>query len=256
MTRVSAINTGQGSISQLSFVGDTADLVTAGRDGRLLRWSSGKSSLIARIDQPIERFSFVTAARSIVFSDGEATLWLATVNGTLHRMYKAGSNIRQISTLPDHQTVLVGYANGDVDAIDVPSERRRTVLHASGAIGELSFSDDGHVIAISSNDGYCYIGMWQNYTSHKITWTKFAIRVRHQAISKYGLLVILATDATIWFYSIHDGRWLCQPTSSGDLRRVALSADGERAAAVDIEGRILWIDLNAVNNLLKQQPAN
>src|SRR5262249_4589297 len=55
--RTRVINTGQGSVSQLSLVGDTGDVISSGRDGRLVRWTaSGDQTTIAHVDQPIDGF--------------------------------------------------------------------------------------------------------------------------------------------------------------------------------------------------------
>jgi hypothetical protein len=83
-----------------------------------------------------------------------------------------------------------------------------------------------------------------------MNWRDLAVRARHQVLASDGLLVAVCTDGTIWLYSIPDRRWLGVPIASADLRWVAVAADTGAAVALDVEGQLFWIDLNAARKLL------
>jgi serine/threonine protein kinase/WD40 repeat protein len=252
MTRSHLINTGHGSISQLHFVGDTGDVVTSGRDGRLVRWdSSEQATVIARLDQPIEGFALAPATGSIVFSSADGALWHTDADGRPVLELPGGSRVLRLITLPDQRTVYAGYANGTVVAIDTRSWQHEIVLRGSGSVQDISITSDGHTMAISTNDGTLHVSTAQVGAR---TWRNLKVRARHQALAPDGVLVTLGTDGTIWMYSIPRRRWLCVPTGTGDLRRVAMTTGGGAAVALDAEGRLIWIDLDAARKLLDGTP--
>ena len=58
MTRTSSIETNQGTISQLRFAAGGHDVIAAGHDGRLVRWTpSGDAVVLAQVAQPIVAFA-------------------------------------------------------------------------------------------------------------------------------------------------------------------------------------------------------
>jgi serine/threonine protein kinase/WD40 repeat protein len=253
LTRMRVIQSKQGSISQLSYVGDTDDVVTSGRDGRLVHWGlNGNERLIARLDQPIGVFAIAAATDSVVFSSADGALWYTGDHSQTLQLKKPGSRVNRLLTLPDRRVALGGYANGDVVSIDTQSLQQRIILRASGAVQEISTTPDGSIIAVATTDGIIHIGTRETHQSHVETmkWSALAMRARYQALSSDGLLIVLCTDGTIWMYSVPDRHWLCLPTGRADLRRVVISADGGTAVAIDSEGRLIWIDLVAARKLL------
>jgi hypothetical protein len=74
--------------------------------------------------------------------------------------------------------------------------------------------------------------------------------VRDLAFAPDGVLIAACTDGTIWLYSPSHHRWHCLPTGTVDLAWTAITADGHAAAALDLEGRLIWIDLDAARTLL------
>jgi hypothetical protein len=155
-------------------------------------------------------------------------------------------------THPDQRTVYAGYDNGDVIAIDTKSWQQEPILHAAGAIQEIAITGDGRTIAIATSDGTIHVGTQHEgtSTSTRTIWAKFAARARDLAFAPDGVLIVACTDGTIWMYSPSHHRWLCLPTGTVDLAGTAITADGHTAAAIDLEGRLLWIDLDAVRKQL------
>jgi WD40 repeat protein len=253
MTRTRVIRTGHGSISQLAFIPGSDDFVTSGQDGRLVRWTpAGAGTPLAQFGQPIDRFARAEATDAIVFSTVTGALWRTTA-GAAAALRDGGSRVNRIIALPDRQTVLVGYEGGDVIAIDTQSWQQQVLLHGSGSVREIAFTADGGTIAVASNDGAIHVGTRGRDAPlvSGTAWTTLPLRARHITLASDGLLIASCTDGTIWLYAPAQRRWLCLPTGTVDLGRTAATADGTVAIALDFEGRLLWIDLDAARQLLQ-----
>jgi hypothetical protein len=163
-----------------------------------------------------------------------------------------GTRVNRIAALPDGQTVLAGYEGGDVIAIDTRSWQQQVVLHGSGSVREIAFTADGSTIAVASNDGAIHVGTRRGAAPllSGTAWTSLPLRARHITLASDGLLIASCTDGTIWLYAPAERRWLCLPTGTVDLGLTAATGDGKVAIALDFEGRLLWIDLDAARQLL------
>jgi WD40 repeat protein len=253
MTRTRVFRTGHGSVSQLRFAEDTDDFLTSGHDGRLVRWKpSGEQTLVAQIDQPIDKFAQVPAAGSIVFSTVDGALWRTDDSGQARSLRSGGARVNRIVVLPGQQTMYAGYASGDVVAIDTRSWQQETILQGAGAVRDIAATEDGHTLAVATNDGTIHVGTHREGARFPggLTWVALAARARHIALAPDGLLVAACTDGTIWLYSVPLRRWLCLPTGTADLGPAVMAAGGKAAVVLDFEGRLLWIDLDAARKRL------
>jgi WD40 repeat protein len=187
-----------------------------------------------------------------VFSAMDGALWRTDVGGRALLLRSGGARIHRMVTLPDQRTVYAGYENGDVIAIDTKSWQQQPILHAAGAVQEIAITGDGRTAAIATSDGTIHVGTLHGSASNPtgIIWARFAARVRDLTLTPDGLLIAAGTDGTIWLYSPSRHRWLCLPTCTVDLAWTAITADGHAAAAVDLEGRLIWIDLDAARKQL------
>jgi hypothetical protein len=208
--------------------------------------------MLTQLDQPIDRFETDPATGSIVFSTADGALWRTGSGGQAVSLRSGGSRVDRILALPDRQTVYAGYANGDVVAIDTKSWQQETILHGSGTVAEIAITDDGRTMAVATNDGIIHLGTRHDGAANLggSTWVTLALPARHIALAPDGLLVAACTDGTIWLYSPPGRRWLCLPTGTVDLGRTTVAANGKAAVALDFEGRLLWIDLEAARKLL------
>ena len=249
--RTAAINTKQGTVSQLQFAGATDDVIAAGHDGRLVRWtSSGHETLIARIDQPIVAFAQAPATGAIVLGGADGALWRTAAGGRPVALTGAGARVTRMLALPDQRTVYSGYASGDVVAIDTSSWQRTLVLAAGAAVQELASTADGRTVAVATRDAIHLGTTGPGPASGGLAWVAIPIRVRHLALAPDGLLVALGRDGTIWMYSVPRRAWLCLPAGTTDLNRVVITASGSTAAVLDAEGHLIWIDLDAARRVL------
>ncbi|MBC7975636.1 MAG: hypothetical protein H7138_11700, partial [Myxococcales bacterium] len=80
MTLTRTLVTRHGSVSHVELATDTDDVITAGQDGRLVRWVAGAPTLVARFDQPITTFA-LGATRSPVVATDDGALWRITDDG-------------------------------------------------------------------------------------------------------------------------------------------------------------------------------
>jgi hypothetical protein len=251
VARTSVLRTGQGSIAELHYVADSDEFITAGHDGRLLRWTaSGQSSVIAQFDQPIERF-IATAAGPIVFSTQDGALWRSDLSGHAIALRGAGSAIDRLVADPGQATIYAGYDSGDVVALDLASWRQDTVLRTAAAVQQIALTGDGRTLVVATNDGVVHVGTRREARwSAGARWLTWAARARHLAVTGDGLVVVTCADGTIWLYAAQRGRWLCLPTGSLDLGRVFATETGAAAIALDQLGRLIWLDLDAARRYL------
>jgi eukaryotic-like serine/threonine-protein kinase len=253
--RVRSIPTGHGSVSQLSFSGEgDDDFITAGHDGRVLRWSIAGhiTAVLARAEQAIDQFAWLPSTSSVVFSTMDGALWHADAGAPPVVLQGPGVHVTRLLAVAAHRAVYAGYANGDVVAIDTVSWRPQVVFRGSGAIQEIAVADDARTMAVATNDGEIRLGTWHEgaWTPAAARWVTLAAQVNHVSLTRDGVLVAPSIDGTIWFYSIPRQRWLCLPTGTVAITRTVMTADGKAAVALDREGRLLWLDLEAAHKLL------
>jgi hypothetical protein len=175
----------------------------------------------------------------------DGALWRMGADRQVVSLKSGGSRVNRILAAPGQQTVYAGYANGDVIEINTKSWQQESILHGSGAVREIALTDDGHTIAVATNDGVIHVGMRRNVApgAERTTWVVLAGRARDIALASDGLLVATCTDGIVWLYSTTLQRWLCLPTGTADLGRATMAANGKVAVVLDREGRLIWIDL-------------
>ncbi|HEY0480792.1 MAG TPA: hypothetical protein VGD37_24930, partial [Kofleriaceae bacterium] len=240
--------------SQLRFAAGTTDVVTSGNDGRLVRWPpGGEPILLAQARQPIDGFAMTRDPASIVFSTADGALWRTGARGEALSFRSGGAHVSRLRAVPGQATVYAGYATGDVVAIDTRSWQSQTTLHGIGAVRDIATTPDGRTIAVATNDGTIHVGTYRDGRTDPdgLRWVTLALRTRDITLAPDGLLVASCTDGTIWLYSPPRGRWLCLPTGTADLGRTAVTDDGKAAVALDFEGALIWIDLEAARAQLE-----
>ncbi|MBC7978154.1 MAG: protein kinase [Myxococcales bacterium] len=247
------ISTGHGSVSQVKFTDQRDEIITVGNDGRALRWSgSSEPTLLARMNQPIDKVAWLRATDSVVFSTADGALWRSLPGGTAAPLRGAGVQVARVLSVAAHHAVYVGYANGDVVAIDTGSWRQGIVRHGAGPVQEIAVSDKGHTMAITTGDGTIHVATWREGAMAPTagTWTTLAASALHLKLTSDGLLVAASTDGTIWLYSVPRQRWMCLPTGTADITRLVVRGDGKAAVVLDREGRLIKVDLEAARALL------
>jgi serine/threonine protein kinase/WD40 repeat protein len=251
MTRTRTIPTTHGSISQLRFFGDTEDFITAGHDGRLIRWTSdGNHRVIAQVNQPIDNLVPIATIGAIVFSTADGGLWRIDDAGRPRALRAPGSRVNRILVTPDEQRIYAGYASGNLVAIDTRSWQLETVLRGNGAIREIKITADRRTIAVLFNDGVIHVGTYRDLGATSQSWTVLPASAHDIALTSDRLLLASRPDGTLWLYSIPRRHWLYLPTGTTDLGKVVLAGDDKAAVALDQQGRLIWIDLEAARKLL------
>ncbi len=253
MSRNRIIDTHHGEVSRIEFVGDTDEFVTAGRDGRLIRWTlAGEQTLLARFDQPVASFALAHATITAVISTADGALWRLTAGGQPLQLRPKGAQVTRMLTFPDAASVGLGYANGDVIVVDTKSWQQTPLLHVSEAVRDIAVTSDGRTIAVAGNDDTIHVGIRDEgtWTGAKITWVTLAIRARRIALTPDGLLVAICTDGAVRLYSSTRRKWLSVPTGTSDLSLVVVSRDGKMGVIFDADGRIILIDVESARTTM------
>jgi WD40 repeat protein len=264
LTRTRVIATGQGALSQLGFVADSDDFVAAGHDGRLIRWTvSGEPTLLAHADQPVERFAATGATQPIAFSTADGALWRTDGSGTARPLRGAGSHVNQMLAAPGRDVMFVGYANGELLAIDTRSWQSRVILHSAGPIRQIAATENGRTVVVATNDGAIQFGTPQGevWSTGTVEWSTWDAHARYVTVTAEGLVMASRIDGAIWLFMpgprSGQGHWLCLPTETANLGRISVTRDGMTGIAVDQEGRLIWLDLKAARELLtRDRPPN
>jgi serine/threonine protein kinase len=259
LTRQHVINTGHGGVSRVAFIGETGDFVTAGRDGRLIYWTSGGEQRQAtRLNSPITNFVLTHEAKFAVISTADGAIWRADDSGHTLQLRSPGTRVARMLSIPDTASVGIAYANGDVDILDTNSWRKTLVLHATQGIRDIAFTRDGRTIAVADNDDTVHIGHFDGnpWADRSVIWTTFTARASTITLTHDGILVALCSDGTIWLYSSTDKAWMCVPTGTAELNGIAMSTDGKAVVAFDSDGRIVWLDLELARQTFTNKSNN
>jgi hypothetical protein len=255
-TRVQAIATHHGSVTKLAFL-DATDFVTAGADGRLVRWTAPDRAAaatavpLAKIDPAIESFAIAPRTQDVVFADRDGTLWqvsTAASHAPATRLRERGPRAQRMIGQPDSEIIYAAFDNGDVLAIDTRDHHITPIFHAAGAIREIAITPDATTLAVSTTTGMLHIATRASATAAWV-WQQHELHTVDHVLTADGLLVAAGNDSTVWIYSIAHDRWLCLPIGM-DLRKIELAPTGDAAVSLDLEGRMVWIDLAAARRRL------
>jgi len=135
MTQSTLRQTHHGSISQVAFTAGTGELITAGRDGNLIRWTStGAPHVVARFSQPVSAFALAPAARLAVVGTADGALWRVTEDGQIASLRTGRATPLIMRAMPDGCTFFIGYADGEVIVVDTRSGLQSRLIQATDAI--------------------------------------------------------------------------------------------------------------------------
>jgi tricorn protease-like protein len=140
-----------------------------------------------------------------------------------------------------------------VFTIDTRTHEQRLLLHASEAIRDIAVNANGD-IAIAAHDDLVYVGhkngtAWERMT---IAWRTLSLRARRIALALDGLLLAIDTGGSIWMYSVSQRTYEMVSAGISDLRVVTISHDGNGAAVLDTDGRIIHVDLEIARSQLNR----
>jgi WD40 repeat protein len=251
LARTHVLDTQHGPVSRVAFLPGTEgaeDLVAAGRDGRLVRWTqAGEQRLVHEFGQPIDGLVVAARTGAIVISTRDGALWRIGDAGQRLALRPAGAKITRLLALPDGTSVCAGDAAGEVVVLDTTSWQTTVLPRAADAIRDIAVTADGRTIAIAANDNTVRVGFRHAdaWTGPGTTWTELAMRARRLALTRDGLLVAICTDGTIWVYSAVRRTWLCLPVGTTDLNQVVVTGDGSAGTVFDTDGHIISLDLAA-----------
>jgi WD40 repeat protein len=254
LSRIRTLATNHGMVSRIDFLNDTGEFVSSGRDGRLVLWNAaGKAVELAHLDQAIEGFALgPTPGSALMISSG--TLWRTSEVDHPIPLVLGKARITRIAATPDRNSIYVGDANGDVSVINAKAATSVPVLQAGDAIEDIVFSRDGSVVTISANNGMIHVGVCtgRGSTAPNMQWSTLHAQARDIALTPDGLVIAACTDGSILAYSARYRRSLYIMVGTIDLTHVALTEDASAAAVLDTEGRIIWVDLNAIRRTVEK----
>jgi len=255
LARKRVVATDHGMVSQIEFLDDSGEFVSAGRDGRLVLWgAAGETTELAHLPDPIEAFALGPTPRSAIMISSDGRLWRAAENGPAIPLDPGTAAFTRIASSPDRTAMYVSDAKGNVSAIDATTARRTAILQAGDALENLSLDPEGRLIALSADDGIIHIGVRTSGRSGEpaFSWSRLHARARDIAFTPDGMLIAACTDGSILIYSTAHREVLYLTIGTVDLTHVAVSSDMTAAGVVDTEGRVIWLDLKAVRATIEK----
>ncbi|HEX3762877.1 MAG TPA: serine/threonine-protein kinase [Kofleriaceae bacterium] len=253
-SRTRVLDTHHGSVSHAEFAANSEDLITAGQDGRLVRWTGPEARTIAQFDQPIETFALAPATRSAVVATADGAVWQVADEGGVLPLETAASKVSRMMALPGGSSVSVGFSDGRLLVVNTASGHRAALLHAADAIRDIAVTPDGRIIAVATKGGIVHVGTRgeRGWLDAGTSWIDLPVRARRIALTADGLLVAACTDGVIRLWSYPRRSWLCLPTGATDLNMVVTTPDRAAAVSIDTQGRVIWLDLDSVRNTLER----
>ena len=252
-SRTRILTTGHGIVTDVLLLDATGDVITVGRDGRVLRWSSSdEPRVLARLDQAITHVARLAVTQVIVVSTADGGLWRIDETGRVDGVRSGGSPVARLLAIPESATLVAGYDSGEAIAIETRSWRTTSLVRAGDAIRDIVATPDGRTLAIAASDDSIHVGTRgdEHWTALGTTWSVINARARQLVLTPDGLLVAACNDGLIWLYVTAQRRWLCLATAVADLLALVASSDGSIAAAFDRDGRVIWIDVLAAKQAM------
>jgi WD40 repeat protein len=252
MSRLATIQTGHGSISQLRFMHETSDLLTAGNDGRLMRWAIAeqRASLIATLHQPIDILFSEGSNLPIIFATSDGVLWHADRDGKVASSGSTGSRITAISSTKKAGSIYVGYSSGLVEIVDTRSWAHRPILNTSAKVRKILPTSRNGSLLVTTDNGNVYFG--DSKDDSEIAWTTSMIHVRDIAITPDDLVVAVGSNGAIWATTATNRTWLYAATVRTDFRYLSIDQGGNRGVATETGGDLILIDLNEIRKALAE----
>ena len=249
LARQRVIRTGQGAVSRVAFIGTTDDFVTAGRDGRIIYWTAnGEQRQSVKFDLPIANVLSANSAQYLIVNTADGALWRTDSSGHTAQLRRSDTRVIKMTTIPNSESVGIAYANGEFNVLNTNTWQQVSILHTAQAVRDIAFSRDGDTVAVADSNDIIHVGRrpgtsWATGSADNVIWTTFTARAGRLALTPDGLLIALCSDGTIWLYSSMHNAWICLPIGAAAPRIVIVTTDGKFAAVFDIEGRIVWLDL-------------
>jgi WD40 repeat protein len=252
-SRTRVLDTHHGSVSHAEFA-SSGDLVTAGQDGRLVRWTDAEPRTIARFDRPIGSFALAPATNSAVVATADGALWQVADAGGVQPLETAASNVTRMVALPGGSSVSVGFNDGRLVIVNTASGHRAPVLRAADAIRDIAVTPDGRLIAVATKGGIVHVGTRgeRDWLDAGTSWIELPVSARRIALTADRLLVAACSDGAIRLWSYARRSWLSFPTGATDLNMIVTTPDRAAAAAIDTQGRVIWLDLDSARKTLER----
>ncbi len=238
---------------------DGARLATCSFDGRIQLWDTRDWSLLgSRQAHPrkdsCHALAFSPDAKRIYSASYDKTvgIWDALTLAELGRLqHDAGLYVMRLA--PDGRMLACGLTNGKVWLWDLEAMERRAVLDpAGGAVHDLAFRADSTALAVATQNGA--LGVWSVADGSRVgALADPDAVVRACAFHTDGRLVTGDGRGVVRVWDVAAAREVgsTQALPNG-IARIAISADGKRAAAVAREVAI--VDLDAMETTLVMNP--
>jgi WD40 repeat protein len=243
LVRTATLDTQQVAVTHAQFVANTSELVTSGRDGRLLRWSGSSPRELHRFEHAIDTFA-IACDGSIIVATHDGALWRAGRDGAT-ALHPPGTAVSKMLAMPDCATIAIGRVNGTIEMLEPYSGQRVTTANGSEAIRDIAVARNGEVIAVAVGDGTVRLGRRQgNWFAS--TWTTLALKARRVAFTRDGLLMSIGADGAVWLYAPRLHRWGFVQASAAELTALALDEHDATAFVFDVDGRLMSVDVDAI----------
>jgi WD40 repeat protein len=229
---------------------DDGTLVSSGRDGRLVEWSSTDIYReLVSIPVPIRTIITIPKRKAFLLFDANGMVWytdpehLTTFKGS---PYSATGFARP----SDGRFVVVGSSQGTIRLYDTLSFKVYELATLKSGIWSLAISRTEDQIAAIADHSVHIMNLPTGsalVAQAQIAWNNVRLRPRSMSFSKDGnWLAISCEDGVVWFYHIQRNRWASVVLSKAYIFWGEFSNDSTLFLTTDSSGQVSTINTHHI----------
>jgi WD40 repeat protein len=250
-------------IRAVAFSPDGRQALSAGSPNTAFIWTLATGNQIALEGHTalISGAAFSPDGRTVVTAsfDGSIRFWDARLGDPLGSMSgNISGSITSLAWSPDARWIATGYFDGAAVLWDANARQLSRYLPGHfGAVNALRFSQDSALVASGADDGILIL--WETMPPPLVVSERRRYQGHTGAVNGLAFvddaILSAANDAQLILWDVERGAlWRTQPTRAR-IRDVAISADGEQAAAL-ADGSLLLIPAGDGEPVRLSQHAN
>lgn len=218
--------------------------VIAPATAKLIDVNTGKEMMVFEHTDSVYGVVFSRDGRYLATSSKDHTAKLFdTISGTELTTVIHKGEVRTLAFSPDGRWLATGSLDKSVKVIDTATgEEMQQKIEAGGEIRFVTFSFDGQLLAIASQDGAKLIDTKTWLPTKPI---KLATPVSHLAFSPDGRLLATANDNMARLFNVSNGKEVAEFEHAGTVLSVAFSPDGTLLATSSMDNAARLFDINS-----------
>jgi WD40 repeat protein len=234
------------SIEGIGVVHGGQELLLAGVDGRLLRWSPDRDvvDVLFASKFPLENVETLATDDTVLVSDTTGSVWHVLDKNRSNLLRRAGADfVRVVRVSPDARFVAVATSAGDVTIFESTNWTVVQTIKMDGDVRQVAFSRDGDLLALASDGPH--VRLLPVGASRSDVWQDRSLDVRSLSFSPDGhVLALVCTDGSAWLHSLRNDAWAYVRDHYAFTASGHFSSDGRLFVVSDNDGVVTVRDVD------------